>query len=99
MQSFVVNMDQCQRVVVVCGNGQILNSIQEEILKYSQRLLDALGNLGWNAMAIKDVVSLLEWANTQLCCSVFNWQKSPSGSANMVAKKEEQKKRKEKMER
>ncbi len=53
---FVVHMDQCQRVVVVRGSGQILNSIWEEILEYSQRLLDALGNQGWSAMAIKDVV-------------------------------------------
>ncbi len=53
---FVVHMDQRQRVVVVRGSGQILNSIWEEILEFSQRLLDALSNQGWNAMAIKDVV-------------------------------------------
>ncbi len=41
---FVVHMDQCQRVVVVPGSGQILNSIWEEILDYFLRLLDALGN-------------------------------------------------------
>jgi hypothetical protein len=50
-------MDQRQRVVVVRGSGQILNSIREEIMEYSQRLLDALGNQGWNARAIKDVVN------------------------------------------
>jgi hypothetical protein len=50
-------MDRCQRVVVVCGNGKIFNSIREEFLEYSQRLLDALDNQGWNAMAIKDVVN------------------------------------------
>jgi hypothetical protein len=49
-------MDQRQRVVVVCGSGQILNSIFEEIMEYFQWLLDALGNQGWNARAIKDVV-------------------------------------------
>ncbi len=54
---FVIHIDQCQRVVVVRGSGRILNSIWEEILEYSQRLLDALGNQGWNAMAIKDVVN------------------------------------------
>jgi hypothetical protein len=53
---FVVHMDQRQRVVVVGGSGQILNSIREEIMEYTQRLLDALGNQGWNARAIKDVV-------------------------------------------
>jgi hypothetical protein len=53
---FVVHMDQCQRVVVVCGIGRILNSICKEIMEYSQRLLDALGNQGWKARAIKDVV-------------------------------------------
>jgi hypothetical protein len=30
-----------------------------------------------------------------MCCSVFNLQKLPLGSANMVAKKEERKKEKE----
>jgi hypothetical protein len=54
---FVVLMNQGQRVVVVCGSGQILNSIWEEILEYSQRLLDALGNQGWNTMAIKNMVN------------------------------------------
>jgi hypothetical protein len=34
-----------------------------------------------------------------MCCSVFNLQKSPLGSANMVAKKEERKEKKEKRER
>jgi hypothetical protein len=29
-----------------------------------------------------------------MCCSVFNFQKLPLGSANMVAKKEERKKEK-----
>jgi hypothetical protein len=29
-----------------------------------------------------------------MCCSVFNLQKPPLGSANMVAKKEERKKEK-----
>jgi hypothetical protein len=29
-----------------------------------------------------------------MCCSVFNLQKSPLGSANMVEKKEERKKEK-----
>jgi hypothetical protein len=53
---FVVHMDQCQRVVVVHGSGRILNSIWEEIMEDSQRLLDALGNQGWNTRAIKDVV-------------------------------------------
>ena len=53
---FVVHMDQRQRVVVVRGSGQILNSIRKEIMEYSQRLLDALGNQGWNARAIKDMV-------------------------------------------
>ncbi len=42
--------------MVVRGSGQILNNIREEILEYSQRLLDVLGNQGWSAMAIKDVV-------------------------------------------
>jgi hypothetical protein len=31
-----------------------------------------------------------------MCCSVFNLQKLPLGSANMVAKKEEKKRKKEK---
>jgi hypothetical protein len=35
----------------------------------------------------------------EMCCSVFNLQKSPSGSANMVAKKKKEKKKKEKRER
>ncbi len=91
---FVVHMYRCQRVVVVCGNGKIFNSIREKTLEYSQRLLDTLGNQGWNSMAIKDVVSPCKGANTQLYHSVFNWQKSPLGSANMVAKKEERKKEK-----
>jgi hypothetical protein len=43
---FVVHMGQRRRVVVVCGSGQILNSIWEEIPEYSQWLLDALGNQG-----------------------------------------------------
>jgi hypothetical protein len=34
-----------------------------------------------------------------MCCSVFILQKSPLGSANMVAKKEERKKEKEKKEK
>jgi hypothetical protein len=54
---FVVQMDQRQRVVVVRGSGRVLNSIREEIFEYFQRLLDALSNQGWNAMAIKDVVN------------------------------------------
>ncbi len=54
---FVVHMDQCQRVVVVRGSGQILNSIRKEIMEYSQRLLDMLGNQQWNARAIKDMVN------------------------------------------
>jgi hypothetical protein len=54
---FVVHMDQRQRVVVVRGSGRILNSIREEFLEYSQRLLHMLGNQGWNTMAIKDVVN------------------------------------------
>jgi hypothetical protein len=33
-----------------------------------------------------------------MCCNVYNLQKLPSGSANMVAKKEERKKKKEKGE-
>ncbi len=53
---FVVHMDRHKRVVVVCGSGRILNSIREEIMEYSQRLLDSLGNQRWNARAIKDVV-------------------------------------------
>jgi hypothetical protein len=53
---FVVHMDQHQRVIVVRGSGRILNSIHKEIMEYSQRLLDALGNQGWNARAIKDMV-------------------------------------------
>jgi hypothetical protein len=35
----------------------------------------------------------------RMCCSVFNMRKSPFGSANMVAKKEERKKEKEKREK
>ncbi len=54
---FVVHMDQCQRVVVDRGSGQILNSIHKEIMEYSQRLLDALGNQGWKARTIKDMVN------------------------------------------
>jgi hypothetical protein len=34
-----------------------------------------------------------------MCCSVFNLQKLPLGSANMVAKIEERKKKKEKREK
>jgi hypothetical protein len=34
-----------------------------------------------------------------MCRSVFNLQKSPLGSANMVAKKKKEKKKKEKEER
>jgi hypothetical protein len=34
-----------------------------------------------------------------MCCSVFNLQKLPLGSANMVAKKKKEKKEKEKRER
>jgi hypothetical protein len=34
-----------------------------------------------------------------MCCNVFNLQKLPLGSANMVAKKKERKKEKEKREK
>jgi hypothetical protein len=34
-----------------------------------------------------------------MCCSVFNLQKMPLGSANMVAKKKKEKKKKEKREK
>jgi hypothetical protein len=47
-------MDQCPRVVVVHGSGQILNRVCEDIMQFSQWLVDVLGNQGqWNAMAIK----------------------------------------------
>jgi hypothetical protein len=46
--------------VVVLGSGQILNSIWEEIMEYSQRLLDLLGNQGLNARAIKDMVDTIK---------------------------------------
>jgi hypothetical protein len=52
-----LNMDQCQWVVIICGSGRILNSICKEIMEYSQRLLDALSNQGWNARSIMDVVN------------------------------------------
>jgi hypothetical protein len=35
----------------------------------------------------------------RMCCSVFNLKKSLLGSANMVAKKKEESKKKEKRER
>jgi hypothetical protein len=47
-------MDRRPRLVVVHGSGQILNRVCNDIMQYSQRLLDVLGNQGqWNLAAIK----------------------------------------------
>ncbi len=54
VQRLQVTMDQCPTFVVVHGNGQILNRICKDIVQFSQRLLDALGNQGrWDVAAIK----------------------------------------------
>ncbi len=53
MQNLQVNMDQHPRLVVVHGSGRILNRFCKDIMQFSQRLLNALGNQGWNAAAIK----------------------------------------------
>jgi hypothetical protein len=49
---FTSTMDQHQQVVVVHGSGRILNRLCKDIMQSSQRLLDALGSQGWNAVAI-----------------------------------------------
>jgi hypothetical protein len=55
MQSLQLTMEQRSRVVVVRGSGQIINRIHKEIMDFSRRLLNVLGNQGqWNARAIKD---------------------------------------------
>jgi hypothetical protein len=46
-------MDWCPRIVVVHGSGQILNRVCKDNMQFSQWLLDALGNQGWIAAAIK----------------------------------------------
>jgi hypothetical protein len=45
--------------VVVCGSGQTLNRVHKDIMQSSQRLLDALCNQGWNAVAIKGQLKLM----------------------------------------
>jgi hypothetical protein len=59
MQSLQVTMDQHQRVVVVHGSRQILNRFCNNIMQFSQPLLDALGNQGWNAAAIEGLLKLV----------------------------------------
>ncbi len=59
LQSLRVTMDQRQQVVVVHGSGQILNRVCKDIMQYSQQLLDALGNQGWNVAAIKGQLKLM----------------------------------------
>jgi hypothetical protein len=50
-------------------------------MEYSQWLLDALGNQGWNARAIKDVVDqmcVLTWPSEgEGCLSIIRTTKSP----------------------
>jgi hypothetical protein len=50
-------------------------------------------------LSISATITRVTMKNRSMCCSVFNWQKLPLGSANMVAKKKEEKMRKEKVER
>jgi hypothetical protein len=52
-------MDWHQQLVVVTGNGQILNGVHADIIQYSQWLLDALSSQGWNAAAIEDQLKLM----------------------------------------
>jgi hypothetical protein len=52
-------MDQRQRVAVVHGSGRILDRFCNDIMLSSQRLLDVLGNQGWNAAAIKGQLELM----------------------------------------
>jgi hypothetical protein len=52
-------MNQCQRVVVVHGSGQILNWLCKDIMQSSQWLLDALGSHRWNAVAIEGQLKLM----------------------------------------
>ncbi len=47
-------MDQCPSVGVVRGSGHILDRICEDIVQFSQRLLDALGNQRqWDTASIE----------------------------------------------
>jgi hypothetical protein len=46
-------MDQRPRLVVVHGSGRILNRICKDIMQYSQWLLNALSNRGWDVAAIE----------------------------------------------
>jgi hypothetical protein len=45
-------------------------------------------------LSISVTITRVIMKNRSMCRSVFNWQKLPLGSANMVAKKEERKKEK-----
>jgi hypothetical protein len=60
MQSLQVTIDQCPRVVVVCGSGRILNKVCKDIMQFFQLLLDALSNQGqWNPAAIESQLILM----------------------------------------
>jgi hypothetical protein len=45
-------------------------------------------------LSISATITRVTMKHRSICCSVFNWQKLPLCSANMVAKKEERKKEK-----
>ncbi len=45
--------------MVVHGSGQILNRVRDDIMWYSQRLLDALSSQGCNTAAIADQLKLM----------------------------------------
>jgi hypothetical protein len=52
-------MDWRQQLVVVHGNGKILNRLCADIMQYSPWLLDALSSQGWNVVAIEDQLKLM----------------------------------------
>jgi hypothetical protein len=84
-------MIQCPKIAVVHGSGQILDCICKDIVQFSQRLLDALGNQRrWDMATIKDKLDQMSTMIMRYhACFQSNWfsgfvRKGQRGQVEMI---------------
>ena len=84
-------MIQCPKIAVVHGSGQILDCICKDIVQFSQRLLDALGNQRrWDMATIEDKLDQMSTMIMRYhACFQSNWfsgfvRKGQRGQVEMI---------------